>query len=173
MLKNKLTHLFETRNSAIWLVLIGLCLVMEAIALYYQYQLNEPPCVVCIHVRILVASLILLLGAGYLIRPFLFARVMVLMALLVNSGILIERSLELLGTERGLIIGSCSFNLGLPTWLALDQWFPFIFKVHTSCGYTPELLFGMTMAEGLLVVFSLATALFLWLVLTAVFKRNT
>ncbi len=146
---------------------------MEAIALYYQYQLNEPPCVVCIHVRILVASLILLLGAGYLIRPFLFARVMVLMALLVNSGILIERSLELLGTERGLIIGSCSFNLGLPTWLALDQWFPFIFKVHTSCGYTPELLFGMTMAEGLLVVFSLATALFLWLVLTAVFKRNT
>lgn len=171
MLNNRLIQLFDTRYRAIWLLLIGLCLAMEVIALYYQYQLNEPPCVVCIHVRILLASLILLLGSGYLIRQFLLARVVVLVALLVNSAALIERSLELLGVERGLIMGSCSFNLGLPTWLALDQWFPFIFKVHSSCGYTPELLFGITMAEGLLVLSSLAVVLFLLLIWTAIFNK--
>jgi len=171
MPNNTLTQLFDTRNRAIWLVLIALCLAMEVIALYYQYQLNEPPCVVCIHVRILLASLIILLGSGYLIRRFLLARVTVLLALLVNSGVLIERSLELLGTERGIIMGSCSFNLGLPAWLALDQWFPFIFKVHSSCGYTPELLFGITMAEGLLVLSSLAAVLFLLLIWTAIFNK--
>lgn len=171
MLNNTLIQLFDTRYRAIWLLLIGLCLAMEVIALYYQYQLNEPPCVVCIHVRILLASLILLLGSGYVIRQFLLARVVVLVALLVNSAALIERSLELLGVERGLIMGSCSFNLGLPTWLALDQWFPFIFKVHSSCGYTPELLFGITMAEGLLVLSSLAAVLFLLLICTAIFNK--
>ena len=171
MLNNTLTQLFDTRYRVIWLLLIGLCLAMEVIALYYQYQLNEPPCVVCIHVRILLASLILLLGSGYVIRQFLLARVVVLVALLVNSAALIERSLELLGVERGLIMGSCSFNLGLPTWLALDQWFPFIFKVHSSCGYTPELLFGITMAEGLLVLSSLAVVLFLLLIWTAIFNK--
>lgn len=171
MLNNTLTQLFDTRYRVIWLLLIGLCLAMEVIALYYQYQLNEPPCVVCIHVRILLASLILLLGCGYLIRQFLWARLVVLVALLVNSAALIERSLELLGVERGLIMGSCSFNLGLPAWLALDQWFPFIFKVHSSCGYTPELLFGITMAEGLLVLSSLAAVLFLLLIWIAIFNK--
>jgi disulfide bond formation protein DsbB len=42
---------------------------------------------------------------------------------------------------------------GLPGWFALDVWFPKLFKVWEPCGYTPELLFGVTMAEGL-VLFS-------------------
>ncbi|MDH3971388.1 MAG: disulfide bond formation protein B, partial [Gammaproteobacteria bacterium] len=39
-----------------------------------------------------------------------------------------------------------------PSWFALDQWFPAMFKVWEACGYTPELLFGVTMAEALLVL---------------------
>jgi disulfide bond formation protein DsbB len=36
--------------------------------------------------------------------------------------------------------------------LALQEWFPALFKVWEACGYTPELLFGITMAEALLVM---------------------
>ena len=55
-------------------------------------------------------------------------------------------------------------ELGMPAWFALDKWFPAIFEVQTSCGYTPIIFFNITMAEILLVVSALlvimATALF-------------
>lgn len=61
-------------------------------------------------------------------------------------------SYQLLGTERGFIAGACNFDLGLPDWFAVEQWIPWLFRVETSCGYTPEVAFGITMAEALMVV---------------------
>lgn len=62
-------------------------------------------------------------------------------------------------------MGSCSFDLGLPSWLALDKWMPLIFKVQTTCGYTPELAFGVSMAEVLLFVFCTTTLFMLYLLI--------
>ena len=64
---------------------------------------------------------------------------------------LVDRSYQLLGTERGFVFGDCGFDLGLPVWFAIDQWLPSVFYVQTACGYTPELIFGITMAEALMV----------------------
>ena len=64
---------------------------------------------------------------------------------------MVERSYQLLGTERGFVFGDCGFELGLPSWLAIDVWIPSIYRIETSCGYTPELIFGITMAEFLMV----------------------
>ena len=72
---------------------------------------------------------------------------------------LLERSYQLLSIERGWAFGSCDFDLGLPQWLAVEEWFPSIFKVWESCGYTPELLFGITMAEALLILSSILLVL--------------
>ena len=63
-----------------------------------------------------------------------------------------ERAYMLLGTERGFVFADCGFSLGLPQWLALEEWFPALFRIETSCGYTPEILFGITMAESLMVL---------------------
>ena len=54
--------------------------------------------------------------------------------------------------ERGWVFGDCTMELGMPAWLALDKWAPTIFEVQTSCGYTPLILFNITMAETLLVI---------------------
>jgi disulfide bond formation protein DsbB len=43
-------------------------------------------------------------------------------------------------------------ELGMPAWFALDKWLPQIFEVQTSCGYSPLILFDITMAEALLVI---------------------
>ena len=43
-------------------------------------------------------------------------------------------------------------DLGLPWWFALDKWVPWLFEVQTSCGYTPLIIFNITMAEVLLVI---------------------
>ncbi len=143
-----------SKNGNYWLMLAGLCILMEMVALLYQYVLDEPPCVVCIHVRIGILAVFLLAIAGLMLRNFNSLAAIMHLGVAAVSAVMLERAWELLGTERGFIIGSCDFNLGLPDWLALDRWLPALFEVQTTCGYTPVLFFGITMAEALLFLFA-------------------
>ncbi len=141
-----------SRGRAYWLALVVLGLILEATALYYQYYLNEWPCVFCIHIRIWIFALILI---GLIALSFhsnsIVIRSMHGLTLLTLSG-LTERNWQVLAVERGWVFGDCTMDLGMPNWFALDQWFPAIFEVKTSCGYTPLIAFNISMAEVLLVV---------------------
>ena len=48
--------------------------------------------------------------------------------------------------------GNCGVDLGLPAWFKIDQWLPWLYRVETSCGYTPFIAFKITMAETLMVL---------------------
>jgi len=141
-----------SRSGWYWAGLVVWGLALEGTALYYQYALDQWPCVLCIHVRIWVMGVILvsLLAIAAAKKPGLNLFFHVLNTLMFAG--LVERSYILLGTERGFVFGSCVMDLGLPSWFALDKWFPKIFEVWASCGYTPELVFGITMAEALMVM---------------------
>ncbi len=150
--------------------MIVLCLGMEAVALYYQYQLNTLPCVLCIHVRMLLFALILLAILALLLRPVR------IVAFITTTGIwlwLAERSYQLLGTEVGWIFGECEMSSGLPSWLALERWFPWIFEIHEPCGYTPFLGFGISMAEALIVLSVLFSLICLGALLGQVYSRKS
>ena len=138
-----------------WAVLILTGAILEGAALYYQYVLDEWPCVLCIHVRIWVFAFMLLgVAAIFCTRSKWLMRV----AHGMNIGIMIallERSWRVLAVERGWIFGDCDMDLGMPSWFSLDQWFPAVFEVQTSCGYTPFLLLEISMAESLLVISAL------------------
>jgi disulfide bond formation protein DsbB len=123
---------------------------MLAVALYYQYALAEEPCQVCIHVRLwvvalaLVALVITVLPASHwsgLLGHGLVA------GIAVGLG---ERAWLLYELENGRGDSSCEFQLGMPDWFAVDRWFPSLFEVRNLCSYTPDMLFGISMAEGLL-----------------------
>lgn len=135
-----------------WLAVLVIGVAMEAVALYYQYALDEQPCVLCIHVRLWVMALIIVALVALAQLRLRFRPVPVHLLTIVISAGLLERSWQLLGTERGFVVGACGFDLGLPAWFTPDKWLPGLFEVQTSCGYTPELLFGITMAEALLVL---------------------
>lgn len=146
-----------SRRRSYWLSLLLLSLALLGTALYYQYNLDYPPCVLCIQVRIGVLAI----GTFSLLAMLLPVRRWLTLVLhLIMTGMLAflaERSWVLLGTERGWIEGTCTMDAGLPDWFALDRWFPSLFEVMVPCGYTPELLFGITMAEALLGLFVAGT----------------
>lgn len=140
------------RSCYFWIAMIVTCLCMESIALYYQYALDYGPCVLCVQIRAWVLGLLVVSVFGLLVRknkPTLM--IANLITLFFAAGML-ERSYTTLGIERGFIEGSCTLNSGFPSWLALDKWLPSVFEPWEACGYTPELLFGITMAEGLIVL---------------------
>ena len=135
-----------------WAALILIGLALEGGALFYQYVLDEWPCVLCIHVRILVMAFVLLAmvaifctGSVAAMRFFHGLNSLLMVWL-------VERSWQVLAVERGWIFGDCGLSLGMPEWFALDKWLPSVFEVQNSCGYTPVILFDITMAESLLVI---------------------
>lgn len=159
-------------SSGYWLALLLLAVALEATALYYQYALDFGPCVLCIQVRIwvLVLALVALPAlAVYKVRAWrLGAHLLTTLVL----GALVTRAWLLLGTERGFVQGECNFDLGLPVWLPLDQWFPTLFQVHEACGYTPSLPVGFTMAEVLLPLSGVLLLLSLALLLVTMWRGS-
>jgi len=81
----------------------------------------------------------------------------------------------LLGTERGFVFADCGFSAGMPAWFAIEEWLPWIYAVETSCGYTPEIIFGVTMAEALMLMSVLllivSFCVFMASLISAVFVR--
>ena len=155
-----------------WLLVVVFGVALEAVGLYYQYALNEWPCVLCIHVRIWVLLMILVALAGLFLREH---KISCGISHLVMAGVaigILERAWVLLGTERGTLQAECGIDLGMPAWFTIDKWFPQVFGVWTSCGYTPELLFGITMAEGLLII-SMVLALISLMIALAIFANKS
>lgn len=146
-----------SQSSWYWICLILIGVSLEGVALYYQYALDEWPCVVCIQIRLWIAGFIVVSALALLLQRF---KSTLPIFHLLNSIIMVgfvERSWQVLAVERGWVFGDCSMDLGLPSWFAIDKWFPTLFEVQTTCGYTPLLIAKITMAEVLMA----SSALFL------------
>ena len=142
------------QGNLYWILLIILGISLVAGALFYQYVLDYSPCVLCIHVRIWVLGFVALAVLALLfdINQW-FNRGFHLINTIIMVG-LVERSWQTLAVERGWVFGECDMESGLPSWFALDKWFPAVFEVQAACGYTPLILFNITMAEVLMLVSS-------------------
>ena len=147
---HSLKALFNSRTY--WLMIAAASLAMLVIALYYQYVLGEEPCQVCIQARLWVFALLLVsMTTATLPENRLWGLSGNLLALACAVG-LGERAWFLYQLENGIGNGSCEFQLGMPDWFAIDQWLPSLFEVRNLCSFTPEMLFGLSMAEGLLLI---------------------
>lgn len=145
-----LSRLPQSRNW--WLFLLVFCIALEAAALYWQYVLDFLPCVLCIHVRLLLAGIALLSIVALVVRRFRAAALILSIAALGIWVWMVERSYMLLGTERGWLMGECSMESGLPSWFTPEKWFPAMFYIHEPCGYTPYVIGKISMAEMLIVI---------------------
>lgn len=159
-----------------WLAVVAVGIGMEAVALYYQYILNEPPCALCIQSRAFTLLGVLFGLVGLLMVRFSLFSYIAQIGLVASLALLWRVSLEAVLVERGVMESTCGMDPGFPSWLPLDQWLPQVFEVWTMCGYTPEFIFGMTMGEGLLygtmTLFFIAVAALLVQLLTSLGFRS-
>jgi len=131
-----------------WGIVLCVGLALEGVALFYQYILGEPPCVLCIQARFWTLTALLFGLTGlWTARPM--ARGIAHVGLVGALAMLVNRSRISVLVERGEYEGQCGMDAGFPFWLALDEWLPQIFEVQTMCGYTPNFIFGLSMGEGL------------------------
>ena len=143
-----LSQFLQSRWYWVALALFGVALL--GVALYYQYPLGDEPCQVCIHARLWVVAF------TFIALIMLIAPQTPLLRVLGNLGVLIagtglfERAQYLYQLENGIGDGSCQFQLGMPDWFAVDRWMPWLFEVRNLCSFTPEMLFGLSMAETLM-----------------------
>lgn len=138
-------------NAMYWWSCIFIGIIMLAVALYHQHVLDQPPCLLCIQVRLLISLLIIVAVFGLIFKNRKRVNSTLHLSTVFIAIAMVERSYQLLGTERGFVFSDCGFNLGLPAWFAIEDWLPWLYRVETTCGYTPEILFNITMAEALMV----------------------
>lgn len=158
------------RHPLYWLGIILTGVSMESVALYYQYGLDYGPCILCSHIRAWILGGVLVAVVGLIGRRNRTVNGVAHLAMLGLAGGLSYSSYQTLGIERGWFEGSCDFSSGYPDWFPLHEWLPAVFEPWELCGYTPDLLFGVTMAEALTVVSVLAVA-FLLVANWAVWRR--
>ena len=83
-----------------------------------------------------------------------------------------SKMIFLVGLPLALFGSSYFLSAVAAAWFALDQWFPWIFEVRTSCGYTPFVLFQITLAEVLMVITVLLALLSAALFVASFFERR-
>ena len=160
-------------NKSYWLMYIVAGILLLATALYFQFVREELPCLMCIQIRMLISLLVIVSFAGLLTRDNRVMNMLANLSVVIIGASFTERSYQLLGTERGFVFGDCGFDLGLPGWFAIEQWMPWMYQVETSCGYTPEVLFGITMAEMLMVLSVLLLLLGLFVFLAGLMRLKS
>lgn len=149
-MKQLILKLASSRLYWAFVATVGILLI--AAALYYQYALDEYPCVLCVHVRMWIAAVVLQAFIFMALPPKKWVAVFGHALSLIPFAGLIERSWKLYAVENHMAKGACSMDSGLPDWLALDAWIPWLFGIEAPCGYTPEFFGLITMAESLLLI---------------------
>ena len=145
-----LSRFFQSRWYWLTLALFGIASL--GVALYYQYALGDEPCQVCIHARLWVVAFTLIALIMLITPQIIQLRVLGNIGVVIAGVGLTERARYLYRLENGIGDGSCQFQLGMPDWFAVDRWMPWLFEVRNLCSFTPEMLFGLSMAETLMAV---------------------
>lgn len=159
-------------NRSGWFLLTFSAVALEATALYFQHGMGLNPCVMCIYERLALLA-ILVAGVIGLIAPrYLVVR-------------LIALALGLYGAIKGLIYAiqhnqyqvnpqpwnQCPFSPQFPETLPLNKWFPNLFEATGLCSENVWSLWGLSMAQWLIVIFAVYT-LVLVIVLLSQLKKT-
>lgn len=144
-------------NRLYWIAGASYLLLMEAIALFWQYALEYYPCALCVQIRAWVYGAMFSAIFGAFVSDKFWLRWSALTLTLFFMGGALYTSWYSYGVEMGTVISSCSMGAGFPEFMMLDEWIPVLFRADGFCGQSPEMWFGLSMNQTLLVTLGVPT----------------
>ncbi len=146
-----------THRPLPWLLLALSALVLEAMALYFQYGLDLDPCVLCIYQRAAILGIFLSALIGLSASRSALARWIGYIGWGSASGWCLYLALKLSGLQLGFIAPSlsCDVNAKFPVWLKLDQWFPAVFQPTGFCGDIQWQFLSLSIPQWLVFIMTL------------------
>lgn len=159
-------------RRAAWLLLTVSVMILEGMALWFQYHLNYQPCVMCIYQRATLMG-IMLAGIIGMILPAKGFRLLPIVIWIIAAGATTHLAWQHTMLQlHPPLFASCDLFARFPSWLPLDQWLPVIFKATGSCLDRSWTLLNYSMPQWLL-AFSVIYLLIAILVLLSQLKKNS
>ncbi|WP_419569924.1 disulfide bond formation protein DsbB [Rheinheimera sp.] len=156
-----------------WGLLAFSALVLLLAALYFQYQMNLEPCMLCVYARAALTG-VMLAGVIGMTAPksgTVRGIAWLLLAAAVSWGLFNSHDhvqVEQLVQSGGLY--TCSLFPEFPLGLPLDRWFPDVFNPTGMCGEIGWSFLGLSMPEWTRIIFVIYS-LFTLCLLFSQFKK--
>lgn len=165
-----LAKLASQRSS--WLLMAASALLLEMVALFFQYGMRLEPCVMCVYQRVAVLGLF---GAGLLgaIAPGnLVVRWAGFSAWVVSAVWGLKLAYEHVDLQLDPSpFKQCAFKPDFPDWFKVDQWLPAMFEARGDCTQTVWHFLGLSMPQWMMVIFALFLVVAVVVIIGQFFKK--
>ena len=152
-----------TTNNNAWRLLALSALILQCVALVFQYGFNLEPCIMCVYQRVAIWSIF----AGGLIASFnshlFLSRLLAYSLWGVGAiwGMLIAfEHVEIQSPEASLFY-ICEYIPNFPDWAPLHEWLPALFEVTGSCLDVDWQFLGFSMSQWMILIFLTYSVIFL------------
>lgn len=143
-----------------WLLVATSAMVLESIALYFQYGMGLEPCIMCIYQRVAVFGILISALPAISLPQNTIARLISITGILVACiwGLLIAlEHVAMQNPDNFLLALSCDIYPNFPDWLQLHTLIPSIFEPRGTCGDIDWSLLGYSMPQWMILIFSCYT----------------
>ncbi|MGO1297545.1 MAG: disulfide bond formation protein DsbB [Vibrio sp.] len=162
-----------SRQRLPWLLLLLFVVFFEGCALFFQHGLGLGPCVMCIYERIAMLGI----GGGAIIGALAPNYIVFRWV-----GLLVWGGSALKGIELALEhvriqfdpspFTTCDMFVTLPSWLPLNHWMPWMFKVYGDCSDIAWQFLSLSMPQWLVIIFAGNLGVFILVTISQFIKRR-
>jgi len=159
-----------------WFIVATSALILESVALYFQYGMGLEPCIMCIYQRVAVFGILLSSLPALSVPQSNIARMISITGLLVACiwGLLIAlEHVAMQNPDNFLLALSCDVYPNFPDWLQLHTLMPSLFEPRGTCGDIDWSLFGYSMPQWMVFIFSCYTVCITAVIATRLLKLKT
>ncbi|MCL1123380.1 disulfide bond formation protein DsbB [Shewanella surugensis] len=144
-----------SQSRIAWLSLTFSALLLEIIALFFQYGMQLNPCVMCIYQRLAMIGLIVAGVIGSLAYRSRFMRFIAIILWGVSSIWGLKFAIDLVDLQTNPSpFATCAFLPEFPSWMPLHEWIPSIFMPSGMCTDAPWIFGGFSMGQWMIGIFS-------------------
>jgi len=136
-----------------WLLVLVSALLLESIALYFQYGMQMDPCVLCVYQRSAVLGVMIGGAIGAVYPKSLLVRLAGYLAIATSAVLGLRFALQHVAVLNGQSF-DCSFLPDFPVWMPLHEWLPWLFQPTGLCDEIDWSFLGFTMPEVMVGIFS-------------------